>query len=356
MLYKEDWPEARERWKAFWEGEVVDRVCMTVAAPRDVQVEVPEPPSNMARHTDLDYMIRATNAQFQNTFWGGEAIPAINTRLGYVALGCPNPGFTPTTVWSNPWIPRSSLDHYRFDPNNRWFKLLVEIVEGLVEDSRDKYLVGMPSIDPPTDQLSNLRGMGDLCLDMVDHPEEVQALLQHLTETDQWIKDKFQKMIWWDGGTGGGSVRWHPGRSISLQCDFSIALGPEMFRKFVLPELEFLGAWAGIATYHLDGRGALHHLPTILDLEEIKWVNLTPAGGTEGPEGEPLDWVDAVKAIRATGRGVHFRVSYDRVEEAIRRIGPKGLCLCVIAPTEEAARKLLKDAERWSCQHPWDIQ
>ena len=356
MLYKEDWPQARQRWEAFWEGEVLDRACIAVTAPRDVQVPEPEPRSDMARHTDLEFMIRAAHAHFQNTFFGGEAIPALNTRLGYIALGCPNPGFTPTTVWSRPWIPRASLDCYRFDPDNRWFTLLMQIIEALVEDARGKYFVAMPSIDPPTDLLSNLRGMSGLCMDMVDYPEDVEAILQHLTETYQWISQTSSRMVGTDGGAPGGSTRWHPGRGISLQSDFSIALGPEMFHRFVLPELETLGRWAGSASYHLDGRGALHHLPTILDLPEIKWVNLVAAGGATGPEGEPVDWVDAIKDIRAAGRGVHFLISYERVEEAIRRIGPKGLFLCTTAPSEAAARRLLKDVEQWSCQHPWDIR
>ena len=50
------------------------------------------------------------------------------------------------------------------------------------------------------------------------------------------------------------------------------------------------------------------------------------------------------------------QVSYDQVEETVKAWGSKGLLLVTKAPTEEAARDLLKNAERWSCQHPWDFR
>lgn len=43
-VFKNDWGETVERFTAFWKGEIVDRCCMAVIAPRDgVRVHQPEP-------------------------------------------------------------------------------------------------------------------------------------------------------------------------------------------------------------------------------------------------------------------------------------------------------------------------
>ena len=68
MLYKEDWPQARQRWEAFWDGEIIDRVALAVRAPRALQVAEPMPPNDEVRHTDPDFVIAYYNALFQNTF------------------------------------------------------------------------------------------------------------------------------------------------------------------------------------------------------------------------------------------------------------------------------------------------
>ena len=33
LAYKEDWPQARERYEAWWQGEIVDRAVIQVIAP-----------------------------------------------------------------------------------------------------------------------------------------------------------------------------------------------------------------------------------------------------------------------------------------------------------------------------------
>ena len=128
MLYKEDWPEARQRMEAFWEGEVLDRVCLAVTAPADNKVgEIPEPVSDEARFTDIEFIIEFNNALFRNIFFGGEALPVPTVRLGYVAHGHPEVRFFPNTVWGRPWLSRSSPQVYQFDPDNRWWRRVWQI-------------------------------------------------------------------------------------------------------------------------------------------------------------------------------------------------------------------------------------
>ena len=348
LQYKPDWADARQRLEAFWDGEVLDRAVIAVTAPRDLHVPVPEPKDDVARHTDPDYIVAAINARFQNTFFGGEALPLPSLRLGYVAYGNPNAIFSPQTVWPCPYLRRSSVEEYQFDPSNRWWQTTLRIVDAQRKDGLGKYLIAMHIGDSPTDVLSNLRGPDGLATDLIDHPSEVRALLAHLTGTRIWMLKHVVRLTQDDGG-GPGAMYFRTG---AVQCDFSCMLSPRMFRDFVVPELVALARWAGRSFYHLDGANALQHLPTILDIDEVNWVQWVPGAGR--PEG--LDWPDVLQAIRASGKGMQISVSFERVEEALRTYGPNGLFIRTSAPTEEAARDLLSKAGRWSCTHPWDLR
>ena len=276
------------------------------------------------------------------------------SRLGNVAHGNRDVSFSREfEVWGHPWLTRSSPEVYQFDPDNRWWRLVCAIQEAVLEDSRGKYFVQFPAINPPTDILSYLRGTAGLCLDVVDHPSEVHAMLSYLTEVRDWMDEQlYLPLLAEYGGIAISSREWGQGRAFGLQCDFSITVSPQHFREFVMPELVHFAEWSERSRYHLDGEGALRHLPAILEIEKIRYVNWVPGAGA--PEG--LYWQDLWETLRAAGRGMHTMVSYNRVEETVREWGPKGLFIYTKAPTEEAARDLLKGAERWSCQHPWDIR
>ena len=74
----------------------------------------------------------------------------------------------------------------------------------------------------------------------------------------------FRNTVWLEEYGGIFSACWGPGRTFPLQCDFSIMISPEHFREFVKPELTFFANWSDRTKYHLDGEGALRHLPAVL--------------------------------------------------------------------------------------------
>lgn len=357
MLYKEDWPQARERWEAFWQGEVLDRVCISVTAPRRDAPPVAQrkdaPANGEALHTDIERTIEGNHARFGSTFWGGEALPVWTSALALVAHGHSEARFDPDTVWGRPWLSRSSPDAYRFDPGNRWWRRMLEMQTILLEESRGKYFVGDSGPNSPTDALSSLRGPEGLCLDILDRPDEVRAMLAYLTEVRDWMNERlYPPLLEAYGGIPYECVEWGPGRAWPpLQCDFSIMIGPGQFREFVMPELTYFADRAERCKYHLDGPGALRHLPAILEIDKIGYVQWVPGAGA--PAG--LYWIDVWNTVRAAGKSIQVKVPYGEVEEAVRTFGPKGLFIRTTAPTEEAARELLRRAERWSCRHPWDV-
>lgn len=55
--------------------------------------------------------------------------------------------------------------------------------------------------------------------------------------------------------------------------------------------------------YHLDSVGAMHHLPALLEIEELNAIQWTPGVGE--PQGGSPKWYDLYKKILAGGKEHH---------------------------------------------------
>ena len=123
MYYKDDWPQARERFLAFWEGEVVDRCCIAVQAPRDGSRYVrPEPPASPGELTrwwlDAEDNLERMIAEFEGTYYGGEAYPATTMCLGASVMAAyfgSRAELRPETVWYHPVIEDWGSANLSFD-------------------------------------------------------------------------------------------------------------------------------------------------------------------------------------------------------------------------------------------------
>lgn len=79
--YQPDWEEAKQRYRAWWAHDAMDRCAIWVTAPKD-GIPPEEPPSrpsdSVTRWTDLDYIAKSNDYSFRHTFFGGEAFPIWN--------------------------------------------------------------------------------------------------------------------------------------------------------------------------------------------------------------------------------------------------------------------------------------
>ena len=106
LLYKEDWDETKDRFKAWWAHEYFGRCALAVTAPLANPPPAKEPvrpPTPLARWTDLDYISAKSDWENARTFFGGEAFPA----WGY---GYPGYAWIPTWLggaitldWNTGW-------------------------------------------------------------------------------------------------------------------------------------------------------------------------------------------------------------------------------------------------------------
>ncbi len=188
--YKEDWPQARERIEAWWQGEIIDRVAIRVTAPKGQRRHVQPPSDPMGRWTDVDFIVDNWAAHFEATYFGGESIPCAVVNLGPSVigayLGCPL-HHDERTAWQDRIIDEpSDWADVRFDPENKWWRLTKQITEALVEAGQGKYFVSITDLGDATDVMSYMRDPENVCMDLIDLPETIYAARDRIT--DLWFE------------------------------------------------------------------------------------------------------------------------------------------------------------------------
>jgi 5-methyltetrahydrofolate--homocysteine methyltransferase len=157
------------------------------------------------------------------------------------------------------------------------------------------------------DILASLRGSEELLYDLYDCPEIVEEKLQQITK--EWLNnydeeaERLRKK-------GRGFLPWAPVYSPSrttymLQCDFSYMISPDMFERFVMPDLKACCGRIDIPFYHLDGKGQVPHLDLLLSLRDLKGVQWIPGAG----QPQANEWPDLLKRIRKAGKFVQVYLS-----------------------------------------------
>ncbi len=278
LLYKPDWPRACERWVAFWERQPIDRPLIDVKAPRPGEhKEIPQPASLEDLYFSPDYIASSAIAMLESTYFGGESVPAPGFLMGGYALGCGEKvKFDPNTVW-HPVIIHSMEEPVNWNPgpNDPWRKKLEKVVDRLLSIAPGKFLVGYVGQVPVNDLLFLLRGGQNFLMDLVDN---IELCCQRLRETfPLWLENfnYFCKLI--DSRQKDGCVRGWPGLWShyfveTTQSDMSCMISTEMFKKYVMTEMDLLGEKFGRIWYHLDGPGAIRHLPVLLSRPYINVI------------------------------------------------------------------------------------
>lgn len=151
MLYKEDWDKAKERFGAWWRGELIDRVCIQVCAPIGPASCPPAPSDHEVKWTSVDYAIDCAEQRIKNTYYGGEAFPSYYPNLGpdvFSAYHGSRMLFENSTTWVEPCIDDWENDPGKisFDSQNRLWKLTEEMTVEAVKRSRGNYIVGLTAI------------------------------------------------------------------------------------------------------------------------------------------------------------------------------------------------------------------
>ena len=365
---KPDWQEAQQRVDAWWEGEIIDRACVQVRAPKAGVSEaewtalssrgrtIEDPDELFAWFIDPEQVIPRLERTVETTFWGGEAFPLVfPMSIGLVVitsayLGCPYDIHVGSgTGWADPiitdWADRPT---FAFDAENEWWLRSKRLLEAAGPGAPGRYYIGIPDLNGPPEILALLRGTEELALDLidVDHDlirealDEVNlAWLRYFEATSAIARQWTDAYFYWIG-------IWSDRPSIDLQNDFSCLISMKMFDEVFLPALDQQTRWVERTVYHLDGPGAVRHLDALLSLPELDAIQWVPGAGAP-PASE---WIPLLQRIQAGGKLVQVYCEPWEVEILLRELAPEGLLITTSTPSEEEARDLLKNVARWTAR------
>ena len=201
-------------------------------------------------------------------------------------------------------------------------------------------MVNIPDIVENFDILSALRGPQNLCFDLMESPEIIGKLINQLDDLYFRYYDVMYEIVKDsdDSSSYTGFMVWGPGRTAKVQCDFCALISPEHFREYAQPSLRKQCQQLDNSIYHLDGPGAIRHVPAIMEIAELKALQWTCGDGQ--PDGGCERWYPIYDQVREAGKNLWVYLcdgdSSNWVESSrrlVRRYGPD--CFYFIFPDFE---------------------
>lgn len=189
--------------------------------------------------------------------------------------------------------------HMEYDPENPWLLRIKDICRAAVDRWQGQVLMQMPDLGGNMDILASFLTTEQLLFALYDHPEEVKRLIeeehrlwfQYYEEISGILQPKSPGYTDWAG-------IFSDRPSYVLQCDFAYMISPEQFDEFVKPELEASCDQLGNTMYHLDGKGQLPHLGSLLTINKLGAVQWVPGDGNPPPH----QWPEVLRKIAARGK------------------------------------------------------
>jgi 5-methyltetrahydrofolate--homocysteine methyltransferase len=297
--------------------------------------------------------------ELRTTTYLAEAFPNTNINLGAGSLALylgSEPEFRMETVWFGECIHDwSALPRLAIDPENRWWRLHLDLIEEQVRTAAGNYLINIPDLVENIDILSAMRGPQAFCLDLIDNPDAIKE--QNVAVQDAWEEafTGFYEITKEEDGSSSFTAFnvWGPGKTAKVQCDINAMIGPDQFREFVQPELRRQCDWLDYSVFHLDGPDALRHADALMEIESLNCLQWTPGDGNPDCGGER--WYPLYDTVRNAGKGLHLSL-YDgspdelwhKADALVRRYGPEGLYLHLPDMPDATAQAWFERAEkRW---------
>ena len=299
------------RNEAFWDGCLNAGPLLWITVPNAARGVPPrEPDTEEGLWTDVEYVLDKGEYDLAHTHFAGDSLPVFHPWLGpdQVAawLGAEmlvKP--RDNTSWVRPFVNDAhAYPPFRIDPDNRWWKLYLDLVRGAVERGTDKWVTAYPDLHTGIDALAAIRGPEDLILDMIDHPDIIHQAMGSLTRLWKEIVDCVSAIVLPAGqGTTNWTMGWSQRRFLCIgQNDFSCMIGPGVFDAFFLHDTQACIRHADRTIYHLDGPDALRHLPRLLDIGALNCIQWIQGAG----QPLPSQWLPLLQRIQGAGKSVQL--------------------------------------------------
>ena len=346
MVFKEDINEAKERMKAWWDHEIVDRPVFsyfypTIRGKMGAFLDVMGEDWTLAQNPDgIEEALDGFEQRAEITYFGGESIPSYFPNYGpgiVAAFFGVTPVFKSGTVWfSHPTKPNEIIDlleSVKLNQNNEWYSRLLKVTEYAAKRAGKQYLISHSDLGGVLDILSSFLGATNIILTMKRDPNIIDScssiILEKLLKVYDDMQDVIEKHC--DGCNGWLNV-WSSKRWAPLQCDFSAMLNPKWFKRFVLPNLIAETEHFEHSIYHMDGPNQIPYLDDFLSIPTLTGIQWVPGAG-KPPMGSP-EWMPLYKKIQAAGKNLVIDASPEIVSSVYKNLNSKGLYVRTFYRTE----------------------
>ncbi len=305
-------------WEHFQEGVTAHDDIAPPPPPRDLHQKWFDPEWR-ARY--LDWYVAHSSLK-------ADILPVANTHLGPGSLAAILGGVFEggeDTIWI---YPHPNFDpSIPFDPNHPNYLLHKQLLRCCKQRSQGHYYVGMPDLMEGLDVLAALKGTDQVLIDTVMRPEEVERQMQRINDIYFTVFDELYDII-----REGDEMAfcyfssWAPGKMTKLQSDISTMISEDDYRRFVQPFIREQCQRIDYTLFHLDGVGAIRHLPALLEIKELNAIQWTPGVGE--PQGGNRKWYGLYRQILEGGKSIMASwVTLDELPDLLDHIGTEGVHL-----------------------------
>jgi 5-methyltetrahydrofolate--homocysteine methyltransferase len=329
-----DWARIRRDWTAWWRHELQRPLLYLSNVTKDGKPRKAKgfhgflssfPPGVTPAEVVEKYVAYESQRVYR-----GDTYPFWFVNFGPGILAGPlgaKVNATKETVWFDPPAGASLAKlRMKMDRDDYWWQRILAITKTAVEMIGDTAQISYTDLGGNLDILASLIGTESLLFELIDHPDKVAKAVAEITKS--WIVayDELDSIIRPKSpGTHSWASVWAPGTTYIMQCDFSYMISPDMFKRFVMPDLEACSNHIEYPFYHLDGVGEIPHLDHLLSIKNLRGIQWIQGDGKPTPE----HWPDLYRRILRAGKLIQINVTREGARRICREVGGKGFIFTV---------------------------
>jgi 5-methyltetrahydrofolate--homocysteine methyltransferase len=328
-----DWERIESDWNAWWAGEL-ERPLVVIENPVAARSPI-EFSREFLLEKPIDELLDYYQTRLEVKQLFGDAwpkwFPFFGAGVVAAFLGAELHGSQAAeTIWFEPAdSPVTSAKSLAYDPTNIWWQRVKTLTEAAVDFWGNRVCVGFTDLGGNLDILASLQTSQKLLLDMVDSPENVIHKSSEITQ--HWLRyyDDLYAIIQKTGrGTTPWAPIWAPGSCYTLQSDIAVMISPQMFERFILPDLAGCCRELDYAFYHLDGKGQIPHLDHLLSIDGLRGIQWIPGAG----QPPPASWLPLLKRIIDSGMLCQLYVTAEDAKTIVTELGGRGFAFYITDP------------------------
>ncbi len=288
--------------------------------------------------SDYDRMFEDSCQVPQDGFWATQpftGIPWMEAILGCDVYG------TASSFVTKPFMKSiEETEKLRFDGNNPWLLKYIEFLKKIELLSNGRFPVGQPIMRGPSDMIGAVLGQNEMIYAFLDHPVEMKALCERVTEIYLKVIDcQYNEISDFHGGYSMGFYHlWSPGKCIWFQEDLSAVLSPSIYNEFLKSCAESICRDYDYTAIHLHP-SSFFILDELMSIEGLKVIEINK--DIEGPSVKEMLPVFR-KVLSKKNLMVWGDLDEKDIECIAEQLPPEGIFLNIIAADVSRAQELVE--------------